>query len=338
MRVAAGKSAGRNIAAGAILIAAMTVLTGCGQGFRWNSSDLDLGGPDSKSRLPVSKAAMPTAVQPYPRIEQTLYCIRRTGVLRSMTFVVGAFADSTGKINAVAPGATGDFIPQGGSASYITDALTKAGGTVVSTYFGAPTRAVPAQYAVNGIFNSLDFGTAAQADVQVNGIGPTFESGWAQLSLTIQLDEVATRVNREISMIERPVRYTELGATAGKTFGSTLVTGTANIQNQERLQLEAINGPIALGVADVIMKEFPIARRDCFGIIADLLIEGDGQFNGGGGAPTVALSEPPAASAAPPVATSDTSAPINGSPKPAPGPFGPTNGPYGVSTRAAGLY
>ena len=131
------------------------------------------------------------------------------------TFVVGPFADSTGKINSVAVGSTGNFIPQGGSASYVTDALTKAGGQVVSTYFGAPTKAVPAQYAINGIFNSLDFGTLSQTDLRAAGIGPTVELGWAQLSLSIQLDEVATRVNRQMSMIQRPVRYTQIGATAG---------------------------------------------------------------------------------------------------------------------------
>lgn len=260
------------------LLATAFALGGCGsQGTFWNTSDTDLGGPDRKFRVPVTKASMPSSVQPYPRIEGTLNCIRQTGVLRGKTFVVGPFADSTGKINAVAVGATGNFIPQGGSASYVTDALTKAGGSVVSTYFGAPTKAVPAQYAVNGIFNSLDFGTLSQSDLRIAGIGPTMELGWAQLSLSIQLDEVATRVNRQMSMIQRPVRYTQLGATAGVTFGSTLVTGAANLQNQERLQLEALNGPIALGIADVIMKEFPRARQICNANIADLLIKNDYQ-------------------------------------------------------------
>jgi hypothetical protein len=37
------------------------------------------------------------------------------------------------------------------------------------------------------------------------------------------------------------------------------------------LQFEALNGPIALGVADVIMKEFPVAAKACRGIVADLL-------------------------------------------------------------------
>ena len=253
------------------------VLGGCAQGSLWKFSDDDLGGPDRKVMVPVTKASLPSSVQPYPRIERTLQCIRRTGVLRDKTFVVGPFADSTGKINAVAPGASGNFIPQGGSASYITDALAKSGARVVSTYFGPPTKAVPAQYAINGIFNSLDFGTVAQADVRVSGVGPTFELGWAQLSLSIQLDEVATRVNRQMSMIQRPVRYTQLGVTSGAVFNNTLVTGAASLQNQERLQLEALNGPIALGVADVIMKEFPRARQECLGNIADLLIEDDQQ-------------------------------------------------------------
>ena len=176
----------------------------------------------------------------------------------------------------MASGSTGAFVPQGGSAAYITDALTKAGGQVVSTYFGPPAKAVPAQYAINGIFNSLDFGLPAQVDLQIGGIGPTLAVGWAELSLTIQLDEVATRLNRQISMIERPVNYQQLGGEVGKDFGTTLVTGTASVQNQERLQLEAINGPIALGVADVIMKEFPPARQQCYGIVADLLSEHGG--------------------------------------------------------------
>ena len=272
-------SATRRAALCAALMAATLVLGGCSTSSLWNTSDTDLGGPDRKIRVPVTKASMPSSVQPYPRIEQTLACIRHTGVLRGKTFVVGPFADSTGKINAVAQGSTGNFIPQGGSASYVTDALTKSGAQVVSTYFGTPTKAVPAQYAVNGIFNSLDFGTSSQADVRINGIGPTLELGWAQLSLSIQLDEVATRVNRQLSMIQRPVRYTQIGATVGSNFNNsgTLVTGGANVQNQERLQLEALNGLIALGIADVIMKEFPRARSECLGNIADLLIINDYQ-------------------------------------------------------------
>lgn len=238
-----------------------------------SASRLDEGN-SPRPEVEVTPAAPPSIVQPYPRIENALLCIRRSGVLAGSTFVVGPFADSTGKINTGVPGATGNFIPQGGSAAYITDALSKAGGRVVSTYFGAPTRKVPAQYAINGIFNSLDFGAPAQADVRVMGIGPTFNKGWAQLSLTIQLDEVATRVNRQISMIQRPVRYTQVGVGMGHDFKGTLVTGNAMIQNQERLQLEALNGPIALGVADIVMKEFPSARRQCGALVSDLLMVG----------------------------------------------------------------
>jgi hypothetical protein len=131
MQTASG-SAARKAVLGAALFAVIVALCGFTQSAVWNTSDSDLGGPDRKIRIPVTKASMPSSVQPYPRIETTLQCIRRTGVLRNKTFVVGPFADSTGKINAVAAGATGNFIPQGGSASYITDALTKAGGQVAA--------------------------------------------------------------------------------------------------------------------------------------------------------------------------------------------------------------
>lgn len=221
--------------------------------------------------VPVSKAVLPSVVEPYPEIERGLACIRRTGALSGITFVVGPFADSTGKINAVAAGATGNFVPQGGSAAYITDAIRKAGGQVVSTYFGEPRQKVPAHYMVNGIFNSLDFGQPLAADLRVAGIGPTAAAGFAQLNLTIQLDAAGTRLNRQMSMIQRPVHFTQAGLGIGHDFGGTLVTGNLTLQNQERLQLEALNGPIALGVADVIFKEFPAASRRCGTMLDPLL-------------------------------------------------------------------
>jgi hypothetical protein len=130
---------------------------------------------------------------------------------------------------------------------------------------------VRADYAINGIYNSLDFGAPASADLRVNGIGPVAGAGWAQLTLSIQLDQAHTRVNHQMSMIQRPVRYQQLGAGVGRDFSSVLVTGTVVFRNQERLQFEALNGPIALGVADVVMKEFPKAEKQCRGMVADLL-------------------------------------------------------------------
>ena len=213
-------------------------------------------------------------VQSLPRIDTALSCIRASGAIKDRIFMVGPFADSTGKINSVAIGATGAFVPQGGSAAYITDTVMRAGGRAVSTYFGPPGKPVEAQYVLNGIFNSLDFAMPYQVDMRVAGIGPVASQGWAQLSLTIQLDQATTRLNSQISMIERPVRYSQLGAGVGHTFGTTLVTGTMSSQSQERLQFEALNGPIALGVIDVLMKEFPAARKACWTIVEDLLAPG----------------------------------------------------------------
>lgn len=211
----------------------------------------------------VTKAALPSAVVPYEEIESTLICIGETGALEGKRFWVGAFADSTGKGNAVADGATGNFLPQGGSAAYITHAIRTAGGDVITGYFGDPKEEIDADFAVNGIFNSLDFGRPTSVDLRVSGIGPTIVNGWAQVSLAIQLDDARTRLNRQLSLVQRPVRFQQYGVGVGRDFNGTLVTGSANFSSQERLQLESLNGPIALGVADVLINEFPEAGAAC---------------------------------------------------------------------------
>jgi hypothetical protein len=247
-----------------ILLPTAFLLTGCSA-----ASLVDHSAPLPK--VDVTQAALPSVVQPYPKIDRALSCIRATGVLRNKIFRVGAFADSTGKINSVAQGATGNFVPQGGSATYVTDALRKAGANVVSSYFGSPQRMVRADYAINGVYNSLDFGAPASVDARVRGIGPIANAGWAQLTLTIQLDQDSTRFNRQMSLIQRPVKYQQIGAGVGHDFSGVLVTGDVSFRNQQRLQFEALNGPIALGVADVVMKEFPRAAKRCRGTVADLL-------------------------------------------------------------------
>ena len=216
----------------------------------------------------ASTADFPTLVHRQPPIERALTCIAQSGVLNGHLFAVGPFVDSTGKINAVAQGSTGSFLPQAGSASFITDTIRRAGGQVLVQYFGAPEEHIRAEYVLNGIFNTLDFGSPVNADVRVGGIGPTFQRGWAQLTLTIQMDVSATRINRQISMIQRPVRYTQIGVGSGTQIGTQLVTGEIQVSDQQRLQFEAVNGPVALGVIDVLLKEFPAADR-CREYVAD---------------------------------------------------------------------
>lgn len=249
---------------GAATVGALTLgLVGCTDPLQETAS----GNQEAR----VTAAALPSAVQPYARINNVLACINESGATRGVAFSVGPFADSTGKINATAQGGTGNFLPQGGSAAYMTDALRRAGATVVSTYFGPPETRYPVRYAINGIFNSLDFGTNSHMDMRVSGLGPIQRAGWAQLSLTVQLDDAATRVNHQISMIQRPIRYQMVGLGVGRDFNGRLATGSVGIENQEQLQFEALNGPIALGVADVLMREFPQARSQCRDQVEDLL-------------------------------------------------------------------
>jgi hypothetical protein len=149
------------------------------------------------------------------------------------------------------------FLPQAGTASFVTDTLRRMGAKPLVMYFGAAEKRVKARFVINGIFNALDFGSGLDMDVRVFGIGPTAQSGWAQLTLTVQMDEAATRLNRQTAVLARAVRFNQVGATAGKTFGAALVTGGVQVQDQQRLQFESINGPIAAGVIEVVSREFP---------------------------------------------------------------------------------
>lgn len=239
----------RGINAGFLALAAL-LAAGCGH-----------ASPEGLAPLTATPAQAPTVVRPDGEIAEALRCIRHTGVLHGKTIAVGPWVDATGKINAVAPGATGAYLPQAGSATFVTATLKEAGANVLVAYFGPAEKKVPADLVVNGLFNTLDFGTTSSADLRVIGVGPIGQTGWAQLTLTVQMDVAATRINRQISVVQRPVRYTQLGAGIGRTFGDTLLTGAVSVSDQQRLQFEAVNGPIALAVIDVLTKEFPAASH-----------------------------------------------------------------------------
>jgi hypothetical protein len=217
--------------------------------------------PEGLAPVTATPAAFPTVVKPSLAISRTLQCIRETGVVRGKTIAVGPWVDSTGKINAVSAGSTGAFLPQAGSATFVTAALKDAGATVLVAYFGPAEHKLTADYVVNGLFNTLDFGATTSADLRVVGVGPIGQTGWAQLTLTVQMDIATTRINRQISVVQRPVRYTQIGAGVGRTVGDFLITGGVSVADQQRLQFEAVNGPIAIGVIDVLLKEFPAASH-----------------------------------------------------------------------------
>ncbi len=124
-----------------------------------------------------STAARPESVRPSTGIEKSLRCIRETGKLRKVIFAIGPWVDSTGKSNASAIGATGAFLPQAGTVTFVTDTIRGAGGKALVKYFGAAPRNIRADYIINGIFNSLDFGEDVRTDIQVMGLGPRSRLG-----------------------------------------------------------------------------------------------------------------------------------------------------------------
>ncbi|PIZ31368.1 MAG: hypothetical protein COY40_02300 [Alphaproteobacteria bacterium CG_4_10_14_0_8_um_filter_53_9] len=230
----------------------------------------------------VTRAEMPSKVEGYAEVKSVLACIRNSGALKNTTIAIGVFTDSTDKGNASAPGSTGGYLPKGGSSIVLAQALKETGAKVVDLYensteanarqmLGAKPAKVNIDFMMNGIFTSLDFGSTLNADVRVAGLGPTATTGYAQLTLGTQLVQQGTKVIKQISIVERTVRFTSIGAGTGKVFGNTLVTGNASVTNQERLQFEALNGPIALAAADALVNEFPTAKQACGDQVAALL-------------------------------------------------------------------
>ncbi len=50
------------------------------------------------------------------------------------------------------------------------------------------------------------------------GVGPLNQSGWAQLTLSIQLDRAATRMNRQLTVMTRTVRFNQIGMSVGRVW------------------------------------------------------------------------------------------------------------------------
>src|ERR1700754_710398 len=97
----------------AIITVAMFSITAAGRTLMTN--------PEALEPLTATPARLPVKVTPSASIEGVLACMKETGALRDKVFAVGPWVDSTGKINAVAAGATGAFLPQAGTATFVTD-------------------------------------------------------------------------------------------------------------------------------------------------------------------------------------------------------------------------
>ncbi len=266
----------------AIIVAAAVVLGGCSKTW-WDSYNN------------VSKAIPPRESGPDPRIADALDCIQRSHRLSQTRIAVAIHADGTGKYNHIADGATGNYLPQGTSATFASDAVLRAGARAYNYYELNTERAMRAfatgdeqktladeedktlpNYVLSTSFTALDFIGGPDVDVQISGIGPYWTGRGASVEGVAEVYEPGSRAILKMSSIQRYVAFREGGATVAKLFGATLVTGGVLYADQQRLQ-EATRDVVELSVADVL-SQFHWVPKTCRATVKGLL-DGDGWNN-----------------------------------------------------------
>jgi hypothetical protein len=264
--------------AGLLTSAALAVMLGgcAGSGFNHSLSPRD-SGHKMADGMPVTRAALPKEVEQYAAVESALQCVANTGELRGLNVAVGQWIDDTGK-KTIGPGGTSDLLPS--AWSILLESYSKMGATTLDiTPVGRGiednVRSVLGQapdvktvlpprarlLIAGGTWRSLDLNQTVAADMRVAGWGPTGNYSQAQLTMMTSLTVPGQRAVVAIQGLQRTVKYTSLGVGVGAVTGNTLVTGNVTVSNQERLQFEALNGPVALAAAsNVVNARYPYPR------------------------------------------------------------------------------
>jgi hypothetical protein len=246
-------------------------------------------GFDSYNR--TTEAVPPRASGPAPQIMAVLSCIRDSGALRNRRIAVAIHADGTGKYNHIGEGSTGNYLPQGTTAVYASEAVLAAGGQAFNYYELNTERAMRAfagadeqqllaskqdavlpNYVLSTSFTALDFMGGPDVDLQVAGIGPSLTGRGASLEAVAELYQPGSRKILKTSSVQRYIAFVQAGMTVAKYFGSTsptLVTGSVLYADQQRLQ-EGTRDAVALSVADVL-SQFPRVPETCRGEVENLL-------------------------------------------------------------------
>jgi hypothetical protein len=262
-----------------IIVSATAILGGCSAPSWWDSYNN------------VSRAIPPRASGPDPHIVEALACIKESHALRNTKIAVAIHADGTGKYNHIADGATGNYLPQGTTATFASDAVLLAGARAYNYYELNTERAMRAfatadeqktladmqdatlpNFVLSTSFTALDFIGGPDIDVQVAGIGPYWTGRGASVEAVAEIYQPGTRAILKMSSVQRYIAFREGGATVSKFFGKgtgTLVTGGALYSDQQRLQ-EATRDVVALSVADVLSQFRSVPSR-CREQVAGLL-------------------------------------------------------------------
>ena len=174
--------------------------------------------------------------------DEALSCLR--GKIRpEVIFAVGQVIDHTGKEN-YSEGGSGKFVSQG-AGEMVQSALYRAGVSIVNrrdpniaiveSNWGIRDikRQVPVNFYISGSINSLDFIPGGGAEISVAGIGPRYRQNRILIGLDLTMTDAYTgRVVGSVPL-QKQIFAREVGFSAGRFFGETLVTMDAGGMERE---------------------------------------------------------------------------------------------------------
>lgn len=236
------------------VITAMTVallLSGCAEG-------LGLA-PASSNAGMVQGPPIEDVVTPF---DEALTCLR-ANINPSVVFAVGAIADLTGR-ETYTDGGTGKFVTQG-AADMVQSALFRAGVSVVNrrnmdipineVRWGIRQldRQVRARYFVSGSINSLDFVPGGGASMQVAGVGPRYRQNRILVGIDLSLTDADTgRIVANVPL-QKQIFAAEIGFSAGRFFGPTLLTLDAGGMQREAMNF-ALRHMLSLATFELLAQ------------------------------------------------------------------------------------
>lgn len=233
----------------------------------------------------AGRAAYDLPAQDYtaPEIDPIFECIKDTGALAGQGFAIGPFSNDTGKLNASSDGSTGSFLPNGPNLSiYAIEAVSRAGGVAydysnleivknislvggsraVETLHAMQNANMP-NYAITVFATALDFGAVQQADLRIDGLGPTYAATSARSYYAAHIVQPGSQISLARGYAMYKADYLEAGLGSSRFFGGgtgTLVTGNISFAVQEPLQRPTAEG-VMLSVAFALL-EIP-SLADC---------------------------------------------------------------------------
>ena len=239
----------------------------------------------------VSTSPPPEASGPSQPIVEALSCISQSKALAKTRFAIAVHSDGTGKTNYVSEGSTGAFLPQGTTASYVSESVLLAGGQPQNYYelntemairkFGTNEMNLalakmqtqsPPDYVLSTAFTALDFLGGPTLDVHYNGLGPEYASRGASLEMMAEIYRPGDRTIVAMSSMNRRVYYQEAGFTIDKFFSTVLVTGGVTYSDQQRLQ-EGTRDTVALSIADILSR-FDKVPTECRQKVVNIMESG----------------------------------------------------------------